>query len=148
MTSPTEPADGRFVTIDAVQARYEGTIPSDRAARVKWRILDVENELIGLVPSLLTLDTDADPETPEGIRVGRVRTLVIDKVLDLYRNPDRKTSKSSGMDGFTTTYGYSQNRDAGPGITFTEEELNRVRLPKKRRPRLGTLTAAPWQVPC
>lgn len=143
MTAPM-PADGRFVSMQDVVDRFEGTIPSDRATAVKWRILDVENELFGRVPDLLSLSPEADPETLEGIRVGRVRTLVIDKVLDLYRNPDRKTSKSTTMDGFVEVSGYSQNRSAGStGVSFTEEELDRVRAPRRRRSRFGTIPVAP-----
>ena len=81
----------------------------------------------------------APPPPPD-----RVKTLVIEKVLDLYRNPSRKTSKTSGMDGFTETEGYSQHRNPDrPVIAFSEAELDRVRLPKRRRPKLGTYGVAP-----
>lgn len=126
MTTPASPADGKFVTT------------------IKWRILDVENELMGEVPSLRTIDLNStDPAVK--VRIGRVRTLVIDKVLELHHNPDGATSKSQAMEGISTTRSYRAG--TGPGISFTEEELNRVRLPKPRRPKLGTYGARPWRVP-
>ena len=138
--------DGRFVTADAVRSRFEGTIPAGRTEWLKLRILDAETELMGLVPSLQSLDPDTtDPVA--AIRVGRVRTLIIDKVLELYRNPDGAQSKSQALDGITSTRSYSRDRSAGPGVTFTDAELNRVRLPKPRRPKIGTYGAAPWRVP-
>ena len=113
MTTPASPADGKFVTT------------------IKWRILDVENELMGEVPSLRTIDLNStDPAVK--VRIGRVRTLVIDKVLELHHNPDGATSTSQAMEGISTTRSYRAG--TGPGISFTEEELNRVRLPKPRRP--------------
>lgn len=148
MTSPT-PDDAKFVTSEDVVARFEGNFPPGRVTWVKWRILDVENELIGEVPSLAVLDPDSDPETAEGRRVGRVRTLVIDKVLELYRNPDGATSKTQAMDGLSESRSYGREKTGtGPGITFTEDELNRVRLKRKRRPKIGTYGVAPWGVPC
>lgn len=147
MTVPQPPESGKFVTPDGVTARFEGTFPSNRLPWLKWRIFDVENELMGEVPSLrksledITADSAAagDPGRPD-----RVRTLIIEKVLDLYRNPSRKTSTTSGMDGFTETEGYSQHRNPDrPVIAFSEAELDRVRLPKRRRPKLGTYGVAP-----
>lgn len=156
MTQPASPADGKFVDSDAVVARFVGNFPADRVTWVKWRILDVENELMNQVPSLATIDVSADPNSddPEVAKVGRrvasVRTLVIDKVLELFNNPKGGTSVTSSMDGFSTTYGFGQNRDGkkGTGVRFTEEELNRVRLPRKRRPRFGSIRIHPSGLPC
>jgi hypothetical protein len=163
VTTPTAPADGKFVTSDAVVARFAGDFPSNRVTWVKWRILDVENELIRRVPSLATIDVDADPESVDaeeaavGRRVYSVRTLVIDKVLELYdaalasAKSQGGTSLTSEMDGFRTTIGFGQNRErssGGSGVTFTEEELNRVRLPKKRKPRFGSIRIHPSGLPC
>ena len=47
----TGPPEGKFVTSDDVVARFEGEFPSGRVAWAKWRIFDVENALMGLVPS-------------------------------------------------------------------------------------------------
>ncbi|MEH3135357.1 MAG: hypothetical protein PGN30_10195 [Mycolicibacterium neoaurum] len=146
MTAPT-PDDGKFVTSDAVVARFEGTFPPGRVTWLKWRILDVENELLGEVPSLRTIDVNSTDDAVK-IRVGRVRSLIIDKLLDLYRNPTGATSQTHEMDGFRE----SHTRDGGGNsgtVSFTEEELNRVRLPKRRRPRLGTYgVTPPGRRPC
>lgn len=163
MSSPTPPPDGKFVTSDDVVARFAGDFPSDRATWVKWRILDVENELIRRVPSLATINIAADPESDDaeeaavGRRVHSVRTLVIDKVLELYdaaiasAKSQGGTSLTSEMDGFRSTIGFAQNRDrsgGGMGVTFTEDELNRVRVPKKRKPRFGSIRIHPSGLPC
>lgn len=164
MTTPTEePSDGLFVTSDAVVDRFAGDFPANRVRWLKWRITDVENELIRLVPSLAAIDVDADPfaSDPEVAKVGRrvhsVRLLIIDKVLDLYDKAQAKaqskggTSLTSEMDGFRTTIGFGQNREGSTGssgVTFTEDELNRARLPKKRRPRIGSIRIHPSGLPC
>lgn len=147
-----------FVTSDAVEARFVGEFPANRVQWVKWRILDVENELLRRVPSLLSLDVTADPmsidaaEAAVGRRVHSVRTLVIDKVLDLYdRAQAQSTSKggtslTSEMDGFRTTIGFGQNREsrdgkgASVGVDFSDDELNRVRLPRKRRSAMRSIS--------
>ena len=144
MTTPAPPADGKFVNSDAVVGRLGKTPSPSRLTTIKWRILDVENELMGEVPSLRDIDV-ASNDPAVKIRVGRVRTLVIDKVLELYNNPDGATSKTQEMDGIIASRSYRPG--TGPGISFTEEELNRVRLPKPRRPKLGTYGARPWMVP-
>lgn len=157
MTAPA-PGDGKFVTDAAVVARFVGDFPTNRVTWVKWRILDVENELIRLVPSLATIDVAADPESsdPEEAKVARrvyaVRTLVIDKVLQMYDLAKAKggTSLTSEMDGFRTTIGFGQNRgdSKSTGVTFTEEELNRVRMPRKKRPTFGSIRVHPSGLPC
>lgn len=146
MTAPElpDPPVGRFVTFEAVQARFEKTISSNRVDSVKWRIFDVENELLGEVPSL----RDLDPDTGDEVRVGRVQSLIIDKVLELYRNPGGASSISQAMGDLSSTHGYRRD-GSGPrlGIQFTEEELARVRPPRRRRPKLGTFGVRPFQVP-
>ena len=42
----------KFAELLDVVGRYEGTIPADRHTWVELRIADVENDLMGLVPSL------------------------------------------------------------------------------------------------
>jgi hypothetical protein len=135
---------GKFTSRADVTSRYlEGTFPSDRLPWVDQRILDVEGELIGLVPSLRNLDPDSGDQD----RVARVRRLVADKVLDLFENPKGSLSKTSGMDGFTETE-QLRPRSNTSLIYFTEQELNSVRLPRPRRAALGTFNASPWGVPC
>lgn len=146
MSSPVPP-EGKFVTADEAMARFEGTFPGNRVTWLKWRISDVENELMGQVKSLrkpladITTDSAAagDPGRPE-----RVKTLVIDKVLDLFRRPDGAGSVRSDMDGFVETRAFAQvGGDGSVGVSFTESELARVRLSKARRPRAGTIAVAP-----
>lgn len=145
----------RYVTPDAVTDRFEGNFPSDRDDWLVLRIGDVENELISEVPSLATLDVTADPYSPDpvvaavGRRVGRVRTLIIDKVLELFRNPDGAITVSDGFDGITSSRSYSGRLYAGSGssgISFTEDELNRVRLRKPQPTKLGTYGVSPWGI--
>lgn len=156
MTTPASPPDGKFVTSDDVVARYEGNFPSGRVTWLKWRILDVESELMNMVPSVAALSVDADPDpgvypaTAEGRRVRSVRTLVIDKVLEMFRNPDKFQSKISTMDGLSESRTYQASKD-GPssaGVEFTEAELNRVRIRKKRRPAIGNYGVRPFGIPC
>lgn len=142
MADPTPPvAPAKFAHPDDVAARYvEGTFPEEKTAWAQLRIEDVEFDLIGLVPSLGA--TPADEIDPARLR--RVKTLVVDKVLELYRNPDRKTSKSSSMDGFSEVSGYSQNRSGDrPVIHFSEAELDKVRPPRARRRKFGTIPVGP-----
>ena len=74
MTTPG-PADGKFVNSDAVVARLEGKTPSaGRVTTIKWRILDVDNELMGEGPSLRDIEV-ASTDPAVKIRIGRVRTL-------------------------------------------------------------------------
>lgn len=147
MTSPA-PADGKFVTSDDVVARFEGTFPSGRVTWLKHRILDVENELLGEVPSLRTIDVASTDEVVK-IRIGRVRSLVIEKVLELYRNPDGSASRSQTMDGFTESTVFSRDFTSKAALSFTEEELNRVRVRKRHRAKLGTFSVAPERIsPC
>lgn len=154
MTAPTEPDDDpRFVTSDDVVARFAGTFPAARVTWVQWRILDVENELINRVPSVALLNpTNTDLTTVEGRRLRSVKTLIVDKVLELFDLAKAKggTSLTSEMDGFRTTIGFGQNRDnaRGTGVRFTEEELNRVRI-RKPRSRFGTIAVGPGMFrPC
>lgn len=147
MADPTPPvAPAKFTHPDDVVARYvEGTFPADKTTWAQLRIEDVESDLIGLVPSLGTTPVgEIDPA-----RLRRVKTLVVDKVLELYRNPDRKTSKSSTMDGFSEVSGYSQNRNGDrPAISFSQEELDRVRV-KVKRSKFGTIPVGPPRyMPC
>lgn len=151
--SPATPA--RFVTVDDVTERFEGNWPSDRNDWLELRIDDVENELISEVPALARINIGADAastdpvEAAAGRRVGRVRTLIIEKVLELFRNPDGAVTIADSMDGIHSSRSYSGRLYAGSassGIVFTDAELNRVRLRKPRRPNIGTYATAPWRL--
>ncbi|MGW2666223.1 hypothetical protein ACWCW7_35170 [Nocardia tengchongensis] len=125
---------GTFADLADVQAEFEGVIPSSRNAWVEAKIVAVESRLIGLVPSLATLVPDADPA-----RFGRVKHLVVEKVLALFRNPSGAKWQAAGPHSVT----YSDTVNSG-SILFTDEELSTVRQ-RKRRANLGVATISPWR---
>jgi hypothetical protein len=142
MTAPTQ---GKFTSADDVTGRFEGTIPSSRLPWVALRIRDVESELMFQVPSLrkpmeeVVAESVAagDPDRPN-----RVRVLVAEKVLDLYRNPGGPTTQHS-----TTTPDITTSRAWAPDPTrgrvqFTAAELDKLRL-RTPRCRFGSFTVLP-----
>jgi len=145
MTTPVP--DGKFATIGDVTSRFEGTIPSDRLDRVKTRILDVEYELMGKVPSLRKPVDDVDADSAaagDPDRRKRVTTLVVDKVLDLYRHPDRGENQlTRTTPDVTTSRTWAPDATRGR-VAFTDDELDSVRLRKQRRSRFGTVGVAPF----
>lgn len=128
---------GRFAGFDDVADRFEGAIPNDRRSWVETRVADVEAVLVGLVPSL------GESDDVIGVaRLARVKTLVCNKVLDLYRNPEQATQRTQTTGPFSE--GVSFNRSTG---WFTTEELRSVRL-RNRRANLGSTKLAPWRPEC
>lgn len=127
---------GRFADVSDVTDRFEGTIPDDRLAWVGTRIDDVEAVLTGMVPSL----EESDLVIGEA-RLARVKTLVCNKVLDLYRNPEQATQRTQTSGPYSE--GVSFGRSVGAGW-FTKEELRSVRL-RNRRANLGTTKLGPWR---
>lgn len=137
----------KFADVVDVTSRYEGAIPDGRLAWVEVRIGDVENVLMGLVPSLRKpLDDIRHDSAAAGDpgRLERVVTLVCDKVLDLYRNPDGASTKSESMEAISVSRTYSRESTRG-AISFTPAELDSVKL-RKRRSRIGTIGIEPWVV--
>lgn len=143
MTTPVPP-EGKFVTVDEAIARYEGDFPSERMDWLQWRIFDVENALMGLVPSLQKPVEDIESESDQG-RLNRVQSLVIEKVLGFYRNPTGVQQYTVTVDDVTESRSYSRGTSAG--IMFSEDELNSVRL-RKRRPKIGSIDVEPWRLTC
>lgn len=144
MTEPSSP-DGKFATQDDVTSRFEGTFPSDRLDWVTLRIGDVESELMYQVPSLrktideIGADSAADNDQD---RLNRVRNLVANKVLDLFRNPSGPVNQQS-----TTTPDITTLRSFAPDPTrgkvqFTNAELDGVRR-HTQRARFGTIQIQP-----
>jgi hypothetical protein len=129
---------GRFADLDDVTSRFEGIIPSDREDWVETRITDVEAVLTGLVPSL-----EEDDSVIGSARLARVKTLVCDKVLDLYRNPGRVNQQSQTSGPYSESITFLAQRGVG-GISFTADELRTVRL-RNRRTNLGTTKLGPWR---
>lgn len=144
MTDPT-PTGGKFATQEDVTSRFEGTFPSNRLAWVNTRIDDVENELMYQVPSLrkdlATIGSESaaagDPD-----RLKRVTSLVAEKVLDVYRNPNGPvTQHSTATPDITTSRAWSPDPTRGR-VQFTPAELDKVRL-HTRRQKFGTIMIAP-----
>ncbi len=125
---------GQFADFADVQAEFEGVMPSGREAWVTAKIDAVEARLIGLVPSLATLVEAADPA-----RFSRAKHLVVEKVLQLFRNPSGVTQQAAGP--FSTAYSAGA---ASGAIIFTADELASIRL-RTRRANLGMATVAPWR---
>lgn len=140
MTAPAPPQT-KFVTSDDVAARFEGQFPLDRSDWAEWRIFDVENALMGFVPSLrksLELITAESAAAGDPGRVDRVKALVVDKVLDMFRNPNPRMSQmSQTMEQDTVSRSYVRANN-GTAISFTPAELDGVKL-RKKRSRVGTI---------
>lgn len=144
MTAPTQ---GKFASAEDVTSRFEGTIPSDRLPWVNVRIGDAERELMGKVPSLRKSIEEIVADSVEAgdeDRVNRVRTLVAEKVLDLYRNPERASQRSTTTPDITTSRAWYASDPTRGRVQFTSEELDGVRL-RRRKKRFGTIGVAPWQ---
>jgi hypothetical protein len=146
MTAPTQ---GKFASQADVTGRFEGTIASNRLPWVNLRIGDVESELMFQVPSLRkTVDEITAESTVAGDpdRLNRVKVLVCEKVLDLYRNPGGPTTQHS-----TTTPDITISRAWAAGdptrgrVQFTPAELDKVRV-HTRRQKFRTIQVDPGLV--
>lgn len=145
----TTPMDGKFALIADVTDRYEGTVPDVDKLRISLRIADVEADLMGVVASLRK--PIADIETDNQIvgdpgRLDRVKALVCNKVLEMYRNPDGASQTSQTMEGDSVSRSYWRDQTRGT-ISFTADELDKVKLRRRRR-NIYTLPVAPWNPPC
>ncbi|ANW64012.1 hypothetical protein BCA37_10760 [Mycobacterium sp. djl-10] len=145
MTTPSP--DGKFATQDDVTSRFEGTIPSNRLAWVTKRIGDVESELMFQVPSLRKSVPEIDAESTaagDEDRLNRVKSLVADKVLDLYRNPGGpgQVQQSTTTPDITVSRGWNPADRTRGRVQFSAEELEKVRMPS-RRPKFGTIMIQP-----
>lgn len=125
---------GVFAEFTDVEAEFEGVMPSSKETWVEAKIDAVESRLIGLVPSLTSLTAISDPA-----RFGRVKHLVVEKVLQLFRNPTGATAQTAGP--FSSSYSPSVSSGL---IAFTAEELSTVRL-RTKRANLGVAKLAPWR---
>lgn len=115
---------GVYAQFADVANRYEGELPEDRRTWVELRIDDVEAELFGFVAALAEDVSTTDPP-----RAARVRRLVCEKVLALYRNPDGAVavSSSSTMGSFAEASSRTLAGVAtGAWFSFTDDELIRV----------------------
>lgn len=132
---------GKFCDQDDVINRYEGDFPSDRLDWVDTRIDDVEADLILMVPSLGADVGEIDPT-----RLQRVKALVCDKVLDLFRNPERSRTRTSTSGPYSDSVTADTGRTSSKGY-FTNDEVATVRL-RSRRANLGVARVAPFIPGC
>lgn len=137
---------GRFVQPTDVTDRYEGTFPDDRATWLTTRIDDVEADLILMVPSLAVDVDQIDPT-----RLQRAKALVADKVLELYRNPERARTRTETAGPYSDSTTFDSGRTATKGY-FTDDEVANLRTHQKRsnlgtahvRPSLPRIISGPW----
>lgn len=114
---------GVYAEFSDVSARYEDEMPDDRQTWVELRIDDAEAELFGLIPGLAS-GSVAISDPP---RATRVRRLICDKVLALYRNPDGALTVSNTMGSLSESRTLPGSRlQSGSWVAFTDEELARV----------------------
>jgi hypothetical protein len=130
---------GKFAELGDVTARYEGDFPTDRDDWAVLRIDDVEADLILMVPSL---DVPIDQISPT--RLQRVKALVADKVLELFRNPERLTQHTTTFGPLSEAMSY-QNSRVSPKGYFTDNEVSTIRL-RSKRSNLGVARIKPNDV--
>lgn len=134
----------KFAARADVVNRFEGPFPEGRLPWVDIRVTDVENALMGVVPELRRpleeIQERAELRNDAGY-LDRVKTLVADKVLQLYRNPSGFTQRSITVDDVVDSW--SSSRPAGSAaITFSADELASVAFEEgtSRSVRLVTWT--------
>lgn len=146
----TDPAQGKFASATDVTDQYEGPFPAGRLPWVNVKIGVVERELMYQVPSLRKpvdqIDADSaaagDPDRRE-----RVKDVVCEKVLDLYRNPGgAKTQHSTTTPDVTVSNAWRPDASQGR-VEFTAAQLDKVRL-HTRRQRFGTIMVVPGHITC
>lgn len=128
---------GRFVEPVDVTDRYEGDFPSNRSTWLTKRIDDVEADLVLMVPSLDVEDVSQIAPA----RLQKVKALVADKILDLYRNPERARTFTQGAGPYNESRTYDNGKSVPKGY-FTDEEVANLRL-RKQRSNLGVAHIKP-----
>lgn len=129
---------GKFAQLTDVTNRYEGDFPADREAWVGVRIGDVEADLILMVPSLA-----ADVDQIDPTRLDRAKALVADKVLELYRNPERARTRTEGAGPYNETMTTYDSGKAPAKGYFTDDEVATLRL-RSAAANLGTAYIKPF----
>lgn len=131
---------GKFVVEADVTVRYaEGAFPAVSMAWLTQRITDVEADLILMVPSLAAPVDQIDPT-----RLQRVQALVADKVLDLYRNPERARTRTSTSGPYNESVTTGDTGRVSPMGYFTDDEVRNVRL-RTKRANLGMAHVKPFR---
>jgi len=137
----------KFATQEDVTSRFEGTIPSGRLAWVDVRLDDVENALMGVIPELRKplqdIQDRAEARDDAGY-LNRVKTLVCDKVLQLFRNPSGAYQRSETIDDVTESWSVARQVSTA-AITFTADELATVQVPDSSA---GSVRLVAWPEQC
>lgn len=118
----------KFADRDDVVSRFEGTFPSDRLAWVDVRLTDVENALMGAVAELRKPIEDIQSRAElrdDDTYLDRVKSLVCDKLLQLFRNPGGLSQQMQMVDDVQESRSYSRI-PSSVGISFTVEELSGI----------------------
>lgn len=118
----------KFADPADVTSRFEGTFPSDRLGWVDVRLEDVENALMGVVPELRRTVEDIQERAEARGDAGylnRVKALVCDKVLQLYRNPTGAYQRSVTVDDVAESWSLSRQVSSAT-ISFSSDELASV----------------------
>lgn len=129
---------GKFAELDDVTTRYEGDFPTDRDEWVELRIADVEADLILMVPSL-----DEPVDQIASTRLQRAKSLVADKVLELYRNPERARTRTQGAGPYSESMTTFDTGKASIRGYFTDDEVATLRL-RSKRSNLGVAHIKPF----
>lgn len=120
----------KFAEPGDVTSRFEGSFPSDRLGWVDIRVTDVENALMGVVPELRKTVEDIQARADargDGGYLDRVKTLVCDKVLQLYRNPSGAYQRSVTVDDVVDSWSVARP-SATAAIAFSADELASVQF--------------------
>jgi hypothetical protein len=104
-----------YATWGDVTTTYEGTIPLTAKPRIEALLRRASSRLTALVPSLPVRLSDGtlDPDLPLG--------LVVDAVLNVYRNPSGTTQQ--GVGPFSQSFPAQKARSE---IHFDEEDLRKL----------------------
>lgn len=104
-----------YATWGDVTTTYEGTIPDTARPRIEALLRRASSRLTALVPSvpLRLANGTLDPDLPLG--------LVVDAVLNVYRNPSGTTQQ--GVGPFSQSFGANKARSE---IHFDEDDLRKL----------------------
>lgn len=125
MSTEQATSRGTYTQVSHVRARYEGTIPQAREARVTTLIGDAERILRGRVPRLRERVADGQLDVED------VQRVVAQAVIRAMRpGGGLITQHSTTEGGFTENRSYaagSAARERTGGVEFTDGELDDLR---------------------
>lgn len=111
----------QWVTVDDVDAVYEGTPPTRTEA-----LLDrLETRLQRILPDITTRLAITDPDDPDDLDAGLLRDVLVDACLRQIRNPKGLTRERDGDYEYSVGRpGNATDRKAPRSSWFTDEELD------------------------